>query len=330
MKIVIEGWDPIDRQPVRGELTSVDRAQTQAADLVTVVLSAASASASASASEIGDAAAAAGGPTAPPLRVTIKQNPTLLQRTKPGEVRVGAAVWDSGYILSALMEREAELGKLRLRGARVAELGAGCALAGLVAARMGASVVLTDKADVLVHARGNAAKNRLLWTAGGPPPPPPLAAAAARTPAGGDGGGSGGSGTQAQGRRGQQQQQEQQQPPGSASVMPLDWSAPDAMAQAAAVLEAMGGPADLVIASDSIYPDPTGCATNAKGFVEACAALCGPETRVLVTYEWRLPEVREALLGAARARFSDVRVLAAEELPEGWRTQHVEAFEMRL
>ena len=86
----------------------------------------------------------------------------------------------------------------------------------------------------------------------------------------------------------------------------------------------------LGIAARSIYPDPTGCATNAKGFVEACAALAGPSTRVLVTYEFRIAEVREALLGAARARFASVRVLPAEELPEGWRTQHVEAFEMRL
>ena len=42
------------------------------------------------------------------------------------------------------------------------------------------------------------------------------------------------------------------------------------------------------------------------------------------------PQVREALLGAARARFGSVRVLPPEELPEGWRTQHVETFEMRL
>jgi hypothetical protein len=51
---------------------------------------------------------------------------------------------------------------------------------------------------------------------------------------------------------------------------------------------------------------------------------------VLITYEWRLPEVRAALLGAARARFGSVRVLAREELPEGWRTDHVETFEMAL
>ena len=68
---------------------------------------------------------------------------------------------------------------------------------------------------------------------------------------------------------------------------------------------------------------PTACGTLAQ-------ALCDADTWVLITYEWRLPEVRAALLGAARARFGTVRVLSPEELPEGWRTQHVEAFEMRL
>lgn len=51
---------------------------------------------------------------------------------------------------------------------------------------------------------------------------------------------------------------------------------------------------------------------------------------MLITYEWRIPAVRAALLGAARARFGSVRVLPAGELPEGWRTDHVEAFEMHL
>jgi hypothetical protein len=59
-------------------------------------------------------------------------------------------------------------------------------------------------------------------------------------------------------------------------------------------------------------------------------ALCDPHTLVLVTYEWRLPEVREALLTAANNRFGYVRVMSQDELPEGWRTTHVETFEMRL
>lgn len=60
------------------------------------------------------------------------------------------------------------------------------------------------------------------------------------------------------------------------------------------------------------------------------AALADAHTRVLITYEWRLPEVRAALIGAARSHFGSVRVLPPEELPPGWRTTHVETFEMRL
>ncbi|KAI8467939.1 MAG: hypothetical protein J3K34DRAFT_523316 [Monoraphidium minutum] len=303
MRITIEGWDPADRRPVRGELGGVDRGQTQAADLVTVAVT--------------PGPGGGGGGGGGEACVVLRQNPALLQKAARGEVRVGACVWDSGYVLCALLEARAAAGQLALGGARCVELGAGCGLVGLVAARLGASVMLTDKADVLVHSRGNAAKNRMLWV----PPAGPGAKAA---------GGSGGAGLQGGHQQQQQQQAESMPPPGSAGVMALDWSAPDAADAVAAVRAAMGGPLDYVLASDSIYPDPTGCATNAQGFIEACAGLCDSHTRVLITYEWRLPEVREALLGAARARFGAVRVLPPEELPEGWRTQHVETFEMRL
>ncbi|GBG00348.1 hypothetical protein Rsub_13080 [Raphidocelis subcapitata] len=309
MRIIIEGYDPVDRQLVRGELAGVDRAQTQAADIVTLQFDAAPADNSAS-SGGGDGAAAAP-PAAPPANVVIKQNPTLLQKARPGDVRVGACVWDGGFILSAILEHRARSGALRLAGARCVELGAGCGLAGLVAARLGASVMLTDQKEVLVHARGNAAKNKALWMPAPPGPAP----------------------------RGPQQQQAQQQrqqaqdagppPPGSAGVMPLDWAAADMAEAAAAVRRAMGGRIDVLIGSDCIYPDPAGCKANAEAFIEACVALCDADTVALITYEVRIPEVREALLGAARARFN-LRLLAAEEVPDGWRSERVETFEMRL
>lgn len=281
MLITFEGWDPDDRRPVRGELGSVDRAQTQAADLVTVTLAAAPpAAAAADGAQQPDAAgsgtsAAAGATTSSSssMSVVIKQNPTLLRKTPRGEVRVGACVWDSGYILCALLEDLIARGQLALVGSRTVELGAGCGLAGLVAARLGASVMLTgergswiaaclelaaaraasdcctctpalhsrcdlgadptltpacrapaptDKQEVLVHARGNAAKNKLLWV----PPAGAAAAAAAVTVASG------------------------RPPAGAAGIMPLDWCSPDAAAQAAAVREAMGGPLDVILASD--------------------------------------------------------------------------------
>jgi hypothetical protein len=67
-----------DKQPVRGTLEGVDRAQTQAADLVTVRLQ-------------------HGQP------VTLKQNPTAL---KGSNVRVGACAWDAAYVLSAYLDAQ--------------------------------------------------------------------------------------------------------------------------------------------------------------------------------------------------------------------------------
>jgi hypothetical protein len=243
MHIIIEGYDPVDRKLVRGELHSVDRAQTQAADLVTCVLTPAAVTAAAAADDGGGASASSRSSSSKNNdSVVIKQNPTLL-RDRPGGVRVGAALWDSGYVLSALLERRVVAGDLTLRGAKVVELGAGCGLVGLVAARLGAAVMLTDRADVLVHSRGNAAKNRLLWT---PPPPAPAA------------GGSSGSDDKLA--------PQQTPPPGRAGVMPLDWSAPDASAAAASVLAAMGGQVDFVLASDR-------CLTGGDGVCEGGGAL---------------------------------------------------------
>lgn len=78
MKITIEGWDPIDRQPVRGTIEGVDRAQTQAADLVTVQLQ-------------------HGSP------VTLKQNPTAITGSN---IRVGACAWDGAFVLSAYLDAQ--------------------------------------------------------------------------------------------------------------------------------------------------------------------------------------------------------------------------------
>jgi hypothetical protein len=67
-----------DKQPVRGTLEGLDRAQTQAADLVTVQLQ-------------------HGQP------VTLKQNPTAL---KGSNVRVGACAWDGAYVLSSYLDAQ--------------------------------------------------------------------------------------------------------------------------------------------------------------------------------------------------------------------------------
>ena len=77
MRIVIEGWDPVDRQPVRGELDGLDRAQTQAADMVTVKVSSSGGT---------DAGSSSAGVQSEPgaLSIVIKQNPSLLDRSKAG------------------------------------------------------------------------------------------------------------------------------------------------------------------------------------------------------------------------------------------------------
>lgn len=148
MRIIIEGWDPVDRQPVRGELAGVDRGQTQAADLVTVVLSTSGQQEGQQTSGTSQPSTAASSSSSDStVSVVIKQNPTLLQKTKPGEVRVGACMWDSGYVLCALLEQEVRRNTMSLAGARCVELGAGCGLVGLMAARLGASVMLTGGAS---------------------------------------------------------------------------------------------------------------------------------------------------------------------------------------
>lgn len=123
----------------------LDRAQTQAAEQITVHLSHCS------------------------EPVTIKQNPTAL---KPGaKIRVGAAVWDGAYVLAAYLDAQPPGA---FTGLRCVELGCGCGLLGLVLARLGAAAVyLTDKPQLLTGPRVNAAKNKLLAAQ----PPPPAAAA---------------------------------------------------------------------------------------------------------------------------------------------------------
>ena len=228
MRIVIEGWDPEDRQPVRGTLTGLDRAQTQAADLVTVQLSSAAVSAdeaaAAAAARAGAAAAAPASPApaAAPTTVVLKQNPAALRPGGVGGVRLGACAWDGAFVLAAYLDAQ-PAGSFA--GRRAVELGAGMALPGLVLARLGAAVYVTDKPASAVFARVNAGKNRLLAAA--PAPTPVLRGQAA-------------------------QQQQQQQPaqqvappaPGSVAVLGLDWEDETAAAAVTAGITA-GGAVDL-------------------------------------------------------------------------------------
>jgi predicted nicotinamide N-methyase len=217
----------------------LDRAQTQAADQITVHLTHSSDG------------------------VVIKQNPTAL---KGAHIRVGAAVWDGAYVLAAYLDAQ-PAGSFQ--GLRCVELGCGCGLLGLVLARLGAAAVyVTDKAQHLVGPRVNAAKNRLLApaaAAAAPVRPPP------RTLATQEGTAAGGSQQAAPSQQQQQQQQQStctpqqpaQQPQSSAAaassspavvqVAPLDWEDESAMGQSVAAIRTQGQ-IDLIVASDCIYP----------------------------------------------------------------------------
>ncbi|CAM9963416.1 unnamed protein product [Pylaiella littoralis] len=69
---------------------------------------------------------------------------------------VGSVVWDAEVLLAHYLDQA--YGP-QLRGMRVLELGAGTGLAGIVAARLGASVVLTDQSKILPTLVRNARAN---------------------------------------------------------------------------------------------------------------------------------------------------------------------------
>lgn len=308
MRIVIEGWDPEDRQPVRGALTGLDRAQTQAADLVTVELSSAAVDAAEAAAAAADRAAGAAAAAAAPATVVLKQNPAALRPGGVGGVRLGACAWDGAFVLAAYLDSQ-PAGSFA--GLRAVELGAGMALPGLVLARLGAAVYVTDKPASAVFARVNAGKNRLLAAAPAPAPlvrGQPHAAAAA----------------------GQQQQQVAAPALGSVAVLGLDWEDEASAAAIAAGITA-GGPVDLVVGTDCIYPDPDGTVPSSTHLLATICSLGTPgRTRALLSFETRSDVLRQALLGAAADAPlpCTVRQLPPEVLPQAYRAPHIELYEL--
>ncbi|KAJ4781495.1 Methyltransferase-like protein [Rhynchospora pubera] len=88
-------------------------------------------------------------------RLTLLQSPSSM--STPGVT--GAVMWDSGVVLAKFLEHAVDSGQLVLKGTRVVELGAGCGLAGIVAALLGADVVLTDLPDRLKLLKKNVDEN---------------------------------------------------------------------------------------------------------------------------------------------------------------------------
>eukprot|EP00884_Botryococcus_braunii_P001661 jgi/Botrbrau1/11496/Bobra.0360s0017.2 len=130
MKCCLEGWE--DGVPVKSWLKELDRGQAQAAERVTVEL-------------------------APGMNVLIHQKPQLLK----GKLGVGACIWDGALVLA---EYISGLAIESIGGSRCVELGSGVGLVGLVMARLGAQVVLSDKPSMLSILKSNIAKN---WLAPG-------------------------------------------------------------------------------------------------------------------------------------------------------------------
>uniref|UniRef100_A0A0D9WKP9 Uncharacterized protein n=1 Tax=Leersia perrieri TaxID=77586 RepID=A0A0D9WKP9_9ORYZ len=90
-------------------------------------------------------------------RLSLLQSPSSM--ATPGVT--GAVVWDSAIVLAKFIEHSVDSSLLLLRGARAVELGAGCGLAGCVAALLGAHVLLTDLPDRLKLLRKNVDLNVL-------------------------------------------------------------------------------------------------------------------------------------------------------------------------
>ena len=88
-------------------------------------------------------------------RLDVAQSPHQL--LQPGVT--GSVVWDGGVMLCRCLEHWVDGNLLRLRGARVIDLGSGTGLVGIAAAALGANAVLTNQACMLRLLRENAARN---------------------------------------------------------------------------------------------------------------------------------------------------------------------------
>ncbi|KAI5683085.1 hypothetical protein M9H77_04313 [Catharanthus roseus] len=103
--------------------------------------------------------------------ISILQSPSSLGT--PGVT--GSVMWDSGVVLGKFLEHAAESGTVDLLGKKIVELGAGCGLAGCIAALLGAHVILTDlpdrlkllkknvEANLYGDVRGSAVVDELTW-----------------------------------------------------------------------------------------------------------------------------------------------------------------------
>ncbi|GBF87904.1 N-lysine methyltransferase-like protein [Raphidocelis subcapitata] len=114
---------------------------------------------------------------------------------------------------------------------------------------------------------------------------------------------------------------------GCARAEELEWGKEGYLARAALLAAA---PVDLVIAADVTYVDQDGQSPSTEHFVEACKALCGPQTTCLVAFELRSSKVKETFVREAGRAFSRVERLSKADLPRGFRGDHIELYSLRL
>lgn len=81
---------------------------------------------------------------------------------------------------------------------------------------------------------------------------------------------------------------------------------------------------------DCVYDDPTGDSPNASHFASVAAELCHAGTRVLVAFEIRGEKLKAAFLSAVAQRFTRVRQIPRDLMPELYRVEHIELYELGL
>lgn len=86
----------------------------------------------------------------PSLQISVRCSPIL---------GIGHQLWPATFLLTSVLEERHAREPGYWTGKRVLELGSGCGLVGLLAAALGAHVLLTDLPPVLDLLRGNAAAN---------------------------------------------------------------------------------------------------------------------------------------------------------------------------
>lgn len=89
-------------------------------------------------------------------------------------------------------------------------------------------------------------------------------------------------------------------------------------------------PPDLVLAADCCYIDNDGVSPSTPAFVETCAGLCGPQTKVLVAFERRSSEVRRCFIEEAKKAFSYVEMIPVSQFPPSLRLEYCDIWELRL